>query len=338
VSPRRRAFTLIELLVVIAIIAILIGLLLPAVQKVREAAARIKCENNLKQLGLALHNYHAANERLPPLYPYTAPNSSVQDYKYTWSVLAQLNPYLEQTAIYNAMDLKQPIYSGSPATVTAANQFAVAQKVPLFLCPSDKGEPVSTAYGVTNIGPTNYVACHGSGVSGNGSPVGADGIFPVQNGVRISDITDGSSNTAAMSESILGTGGEAVAANPGDERTVYKYTGFSGTLPSDSTCAGAPTNWNGYNHRGFMWASGEARCVSYNHYYPPNSKNYDCIANNPALPGYVAIGYRAARSRHPGGANVLLGDGSVRFVRDSVDPTGWRALGTRAGGEVTGDN
>ena len=340
-SQRPSGFTLIELLVVIAIIAILIGLLLPAVQKVREAAARMKCGNNLKQLGVAMHNYEGAIGKLPPLYPYTAPNSTVQNYRYTWSVLAQLNPYLEQTNIYNAMDLTQPIYAGSPAMVTMANQFAVVQKIPIFLCPSDKGEPVSTAYGVTNMGPTNYVACHGSGLSGGGygSPVNADGTFPVQRGVRITDITDGTSNTAAMSESILGEGAEATTAQPGDERTAYKYTGFSGTLPSDTNCAGTPTNWNGYNLRGFMWASGEARCVSYNHYYPPNSKNFDCIANDPTAANftYTAVGYRAARSRHTGGVNLLLGDGSVRFARDTVDPTLWRALGTRIGGEVIGD-
>src|SRR5215210_777713 len=175
----RGGFTLIELLVVIAIIAILIGLLLPAVQKVREAASRLKCQNNLKQIGLALHNYEGANGKLPPLYPGTAPGSTAFNYKYTWSVLAQLNPYLEQTAIYNSMDLTQPMYDATNQ-ITSQNRFAVVQKVPIFLCPSDRGLPVSSAYGVTDMGPTNYVASHGTGLSGGayGSPIAADGVFP----------------------------------------------------------------------------------------------------------------------------------------------------------------
>src|SRR3954454_6409007 len=323
---RRRAFTLIELLVVIAIIAILIGLLLPAVQKVREAAARMKCGNNLKQLGLALHNYEGANGKWPPLYPGTAPGSTAFNYKYTWSVLAQLNPYLEQTAIYNSMDLTQPMYNAANQ-ITAQNRFAVVQKVPIFLCPSDRGQPVSSAYGVTDMGPTNYVACHGSGVSGGGygSPIAGDGVFPAVKGVKIADITDGTSNTAAMSESVLGDGAEVSPTQPGDEQVAYKYLGYSGTLPSDTNCAGTPSNWNGYNRRGFMWASGESRCVSYNHYLTPNSKNFDCVANDPTATS-IAVGYRAARSRHTGGVNALLADGSVRFVQDGISPQTWGSL------------
>src|SRR5262245_3992187 len=180
----RTAFTLIELLVVIAIIAILIGLLIPAVQQVRESAARASCQNNLHQLGVALHNYESGQKNLPPVYPATVKPpyvGVVPAYFYSWSVLAQLSPYLEQTAIYNRLNLDEPMFTLPSLTITASNQFAVQQIIPLFLCPSDTMQPVGSGYGVPVLGPVNYAACIGSGTTAGGpsydSPWGADGVF-----------------------------------------------------------------------------------------------------------------------------------------------------------------
>jgi prepilin-type N-terminal cleavage/methylation domain-containing protein/prepilin-type processing-associated H-X9-DG protein len=336
----RRAFTLIELLVVIAIIAVLIGLLLPAVQKVREAASRASCGNNLKQIGLALHNYQNAQERLPPAFPATPKPpyaGTVPAYFWSWSVLAQINPYLEQTAIYNRMDLDAPTFVLPTLNISAANQFAVQQTVKLFLCPSDKMTPLTGGYGVSVLGPVNYVACIGSGTTGGGPPYGspwdADGVFRAAVGTSFDEITDGLSNTAAFSESTLGEGPlMAVGPIPGDPHKVYANV----PPPLTPAACDAATLWNVQLPRGYLWASGEIRCASYNHFYPPNGPRYDCVANlsTPGLQQYTAVGFKAARSNHPGGVNLLLIDGSVRFVSNNVGPDTWTALATRAGGEV----
>ncbi len=337
--PRRRAFTLIELLVVLAILAVLISLLLPAVQKVREAANRTQCQNHLKQIGVALHNYESGQRRLPSVFPATPKPpyvGVVPAYFYAWSALAQLNPYLEQTAIYRRMNLNEPMFTLPSLTVTASNQFAVQQTIPLFLCPSDQMQPVGSGYGVPVFGPVNYVACTGSGTTVGGPPYGspwdADGVFRAAINGRFAEVTDGLSNTAAFSESTLGEGPTmATGPIPGDPQKVYATV----TPPLSPAACEAANQWNVQQRRGYLWASGEIRCASYNHYYPPNGPKYDCVANLnvPGQQQYTAVGFRAARSNHPDGVNLLLLDGSVQFVTNDIDPNTWRARSTRAGRE-----
>ncbi len=336
----RRAFTLIELLVVIAIIAILIALLMSAVQKVRQSAARTQCQNNLKQIGLALHNFQGEQKFLPPVFPATSKPpyvGVVPDYFYSWSVLAQLNPYLEQTAIHNSMNLDIPMYSLPLLNVLPENKFAVQQLIPVFLCPADKMQSLGGGYGVPVFGPVNYGACIGSGTTAGAAPYGspwdADGIFRAKVKGKLKEITDGLSNTVAFSESTLGEG-PVMASGPIPGKPSSVYANVPPPL-TPAACASANL-WNVQLPRGYLWASGEIRCASYNHFYPPNPPEYDCVANlsTPGPQQYTAVGFKAARSFHPGGVNILLADGAVRFVTNGIDPITWSALSTRAGGEI----
>ena len=313
---RHSAFTLIELLVVIAIIAILIGLLLPAVQKVREAAARMKCSNNLKQLGLAMHNYESAYHAFP---------QGRNQYPKVVSAPARLLAFVEQ-------DNLQKLVSYEGTLADPQNVAASKTRVGLFVCPSD---PLSGQVpGLTDYG-TNYVACNGTGVildaNGNISsftkiPDG-NGIF-AQVPVRVGDIADGTSNTAAFSESTLGNG-VPVTGIPSDARFIILEVA-GGNDPTPSDCNAGNGAW--VATRGGQWINGHFGNTLYNHYYPPNPPaKWDCGngSHNKAL--------TAARSFHTAGVNLLLTDGSVRFVRDSIDLSTWRGLSTRAGGEILGE-
>jgi prepilin-type N-terminal cleavage/methylation domain-containing protein/prepilin-type processing-associated H-X9-DG protein len=304
----RKGFTLVELLVVIAIIGVLVALLLPAVQAAREAARRMSCSSNLRQLGIALHNYHDTMNCLP-----VARNP----YPLVHSALSRILPYLEQGNVERLVDFAQPL--SSPVNATA-----LETPIKLFVCQSDGARghvPGSIQAG------TNYVVNNGSGTVGFGLIASGDGLF-TQTPVAFREITDGLSHTAAISESILGNGANSTGPTPIDpHREVLEVPG--GNDPTPASCHAASGVWSG--QRGAKWLDGHYGNSLYNHYYSPNSATWDCgnASHNKGL--------STARSRHPGGVNLLLCDGSVRNVANGVTLTVWRAIATRAGGEVVTD-
>jgi len=330
---RRQGVTLVELLVVVAIIGLLAGLLLPAVQQARESARRTHCTNNLRQISLATANHESARGRYPigsesrewaerPDFPHQF---------FRWSVLAHLAPFYELETLLRGLDLSVPLYVGLTADAIAPqNKPIVKLTVPLFLCPSDAGRAVSDSFG-----PTNYAGCTGSG-AGGGTPFETDGLFGINSRTRPRDIVDGLSRTVAYSESLLGAGQRATTNRAGiDVQTGY---GFTFTAPLDEGPCSRPFYYNFTDLRGFSWANGEYRTTLYNHARVPNSAVLDCLAALMSTPDlarmYAGYGWRAARSRHPSGVNVVKADGSGQFVGDSVDPAVWKALATRAGGEA----
>jgi prepilin-type N-terminal cleavage/methylation domain-containing protein/prepilin-type processing-associated H-X9-DG protein len=321
----RRAFTLIELLVVIAIIAVLVGLLLPAVQKVREAMNRTKCSNNLRQFGIALLAYHDTQRVFP----------GVRDtYPLCFSPHAHFLQYIEQGNLYQLIDFTGS--NGATTTYKGINAIPAVVNVPIFSCPSDFGS-VPGGNGATPgvvFGGTNYVSNVGTGLSGtgviNGDYVTGNGVFLLKPGgpIRIADITDGTSQTAAFSESTYGDGTAALSTETGILDPLLLAKDLSGSAMDPVSCAQA-TTYTG--QRGDRWINGGYLSTAYNSFTTPNSATFDCLntANN--------FGLKTARSRHPGGVNLLLCDGSVHFVTNNISLATWQALSTRSGGEVIGD-
>lgn len=332
----RRGFTLVELLVVITIIGILIALLLPAVQAAREAARRMNCQNNLKQMGLALQNYVAALGAFPSLGT-SQPQTS-------FSVHAKILPYVEQQGLNNLIDFEQPLMlgGGGSAVVNPIQATAAQAVIPMFLCPSDGMKSQFSSFLSFNppggtSGGTNYVACSGSGRDTYyDTCFPSDGMFWRNSAVRFADIRDGTSHTMVLSESLLGTDSDTHGPTPEDPKRQMasmcsKFSlnsngpGLAGVVNPDlqAIVAGA-TYWRGC--RGATWIWGREQANTFSAYMPPNTPVPDMAAKG--------IGFFAARSNHPGGVNATFADGSVRFISDTIPLDIWRALSTRAGGEV----
>jgi prepilin-type N-terminal cleavage/methylation domain-containing protein/prepilin-type processing-associated H-X9-DG protein len=350
---RRRGFTLIELLVVIAIIAVLIALLLPAVQAAREAARRSQCTNNLKQIGLAMHNYISTYTYTPPACMDTNELSKTPQANFGQHV--RLLPYLEQTTAYNAlnMSLGARWNSYSPVFYDVIQKTVLVMQISSFLCPSDSqpgSSSTETVGGVNKlVATTNYpfnlglnrrinAAAPGS-VNGNWQQNGPVYVLSQWDGatmnrfIGINSFVDGTSNTAIFSEWVKGPAGVPGKNGLG---MVYKSGIPMANFPTDYqfaqfVAAIAPTTNNqSWGWKGEWWAFGGT--LAYSHTNFPNRFAFDYSDN--AEDGRAMSTLINASSNHPGGINVLFMDGSVRFVKNSVAPQPWYAIATPDGGEV----
>jgi len=342
---RRKAFTLVELLVVIAIVGILIALLLPAVQAAREAARRMSCTNNLKQIGLALHNFHDSHNEFPVGSPSKTCNGyeEIPGWQYRWGPLAMVSPFLEQFNVYESLNLDVPLYGhtgvyrGPGYGVHASNLVPVSQVIPFFYCPSDKQQKVVPSDAETDWAAGNYLACWGrSAPTARGTAIfdDADGLFNSRAAVRFADVTDGTSNTAAFSESLLPdpntSGGTVLTEENKDRVIVGARSGGDATLTVE-WCRRFGQPVASQPRRATRWVDGFILYTAYYHWWEPNSWIPDCAKWSP-----LRSLWQMARSRHPGGVNVNFADGSVHFASETIDVETWRALGSRNGGEVPG--
>ena len=337
-GPRtsRNGFTLIELLVVIAIIAILIALLLPAVQQAREAARRTQCKNNLKQIGLALHNYESTYTLFPMgdcSVNYGAgelPQASVHAY---------LLPFIDGSNNYNTFNFSYQV-NGNAINTNARIQF-----IPSYHCPSDPGGNRNLVANLIDAASANYMQSLGSiasqaGYVVSGTPIAKTsdhGAFYRNSNTRLRDFTDGTSNTAIFSEIKKGPNNTTsfLVVPAGDQRD-FQVATYSTSVWTGNDLYYPPADCenrsgNAWAYRGLQYYRGLMVATYYNHTLTPNAKRRDCIISA------LYQGHMAARSYHVGGVHALLADGGVRFVSDNVDGNVWRAVGTPQKGEVNGE-
>ena len=332
-----RGFTLIELLVVIAIMGVLIALLLPAVQAAREAARRTQCTNNLKQVGLAIHNYLSAYDVLPPVGGVDRAGNSVGGgaVPQTASVLLRLTNELEQRALYNAYNFSLGDVFRNAAV--SANTTVMSTSLKVYLCPSDSRPgntgPLDGGYTATTA-CTNYAICGGTNRANSGGI--STGIAWWMGGnpslgarVTLAGLTDGTSNTAAFSEWVKGNNGQ----NSLGQNLVYVVPSYANGGPAADIQACQSSVTPKWDFKGEYWTLQDTgRGGPYYHVLTPN--RHDCATNLGDLAYGVTDSFIGASSSHPGGVNVLLMDGSVRFIKDSINSATWLGRATRAGGEI----
>lgn len=352
---RSRGFTLIELLVVISIIGVLISLLLPAVQQAREAARRTGCKNNLKQLGLAMHNYLDAHKKFPPgRIVYVSPTDDLSQTGNAnattgqgncFSGFAQMLPFIDQIALYNQINFR------SGPDTTSNDLVDIVQPV-IFLCPSDPGVQ-SLAQGPGFAGITNYVMNTGSTVAvstKNPSATPVTGIFFENSKISTEDITDGPSQTICLSEQIISDPGDKTNAS-GNWNGNTPSTGFVLTVGNNNTNNG-PELLNYATDclsggklqltRGSRILYGAPGHTMYNHIRGPNDQGIDCRGGLPHSPRNFYWWSRlshnvAAHSRHSGGVHSLFCDGHVQFINNEINLASWQALGSRNDGNAVND-
>ncbi len=356
----RPGFTLVELLVVIAIIGILVALLLPAVQSARESARRTQCTNHMKQWGLAIHNYHDTMK--------TFPMTNAQNYlpnTQGFSPQARLLPYIEQANLQNALDMSQPAFTGPFNALVPNPLFAEAFAIPIKvgLCPSDPAEVYNVGAGGSRYAGINYMVSFGSARETNYDlRWRTDGIVYENSGATFADLTDGSSNTVIMSETVRSVGADFTLPAGKLPKFPYQATvnGSSGVGTTKGPVQGMPasggawsgfanadgmianpdlsavlpalTSWRGASSaalrgRGTSWAHSGAMSTLTNGYSPPNSRIPDVVTH--------FTGYFGPRSFHAGGANVVFGDGSVKLLPNTTETQICRALHSGNGGETT---
>lgn len=333
VADVRRGFTLIELLVVIAIIAVLIALLLPAVQQAREAARRSSCQNNLKQLGLALHNYHDTFNSLPQLHFNITGANSWEGHGPWVSIL----PQIEQGNVFDNWNMSLH-YRNQPAVGGTA---LFRSKLAAFICPSDR------SYGDGNEPGVNYGVSLGSDPRFWNNNNAGNGMFRRFGSLKFGDVTDGLSNTAMISELFKGDNNQAgqsdsdIRRNGTSPFASWTNPAFPTQVELDAfgtSCAAlSSTGEASLSQNGRDWSAPYITQVAFNTTAPPNWRYPTCVVGGTFGLAADRDGVAPPRSRHTGGAQVCLGDGSVRFISENINLPTWQWFGAKGDGQPLGE-